>query len=305
MSSTETESTPRKYGNKPYRVAVLHGGPGAAGGIAPVAQELSRTMSVLEPFQTGMTITEQVEELRTALMAHGQPPVTLIGHSWGAWLGFIFAAAYAPMVKKLIMIGAGPFRDHYVQKMNETRWNRLTQAEQQRVEVLTGMLGKASQDEQNRESVTSPVDQGKCESLRQRFPGYESHGHEITQKTIFADFGRLISRADSFDPAYKQDTPVDYRPDIFNRVMPEAAALRRSGALLGMGEKITCPVVAIHGDYDPHPSEGVQEPLSNVLSDFWFILLERCGHQPWEERYAREAFFQALLKEVAEGYSHW
>lgn len=302
MPSTETDSTIRKYGDNPYRVAVLHGGPGAAGGMAPVARELSRKMSVLEPFQTGMTITEQVEELRTALIAHGQAPVTLIGHSWGAWLGYIFATMYAHMVKKLIMIGAGPFSERYVQKMNETRWNRLTREEQQRVESLKDMLAKVSPDEQNRESVKSPVDPGKCGSLRQHFPGYESHGHELVQKTIFADFGRLMSRADAFDPIYKQDTPMEFRPDIFNAVMPEAAALRRSGALLGMGEKINCPVVAIHGDFDPHPSEGVLE-LSTVLSDFRFILLEHCGHQPWEERYAREAFFQALLKEVVEGYS--
>ena len=31
-----------------------------------------------------------------------------------------------------------------------------------------------------------------------------------------------------------------------------------------MGRKIKCPVVAIHGDYDPHLAEGVREPLSRV-----------------------------------------
>jgi len=33
---------PRKYGNRPYEVALVHGGPGAAGEMAPVAKELSK-----------------------------------------------------------------------------------------------------------------------------------------------------------------------------------------------------------------------------------------------------------------------
>ena len=32
----------RKYGNKPYKVAVVHGGPGGAGGMGSVAEELGK-----------------------------------------------------------------------------------------------------------------------------------------------------------------------------------------------------------------------------------------------------------------------
>jgi len=64
----------------------------------------------------------------------------------------------------------------------------------------------------------------------------------------------------------------------------EASQLRSGGELLNLGKKIRCPVVAIHGDYDPHPAAGVQEPLSRVLQDFHFILLKNCGHHPWFER---------------------
>jgi pimeloyl-ACP methyl ester carboxylesterase len=56
--------------------------------------------------------------------------------------------------------------------------------------------------------------------------------------------------------------------------------------------------VAIHGDYDPHPAEGVREPLSKVLKDFRFILLEHCGHLPWIEREAREGFFELVRGEL-------
>ena len=78
----------------------------------------------------------------------------------------------------------------------------------------------------------------------------------------------------------------------------DGAELRRSGNLLKLGRHITCPVVAIHGDGDPHPSEGVQEPLSAILRDFRFILLKKCGHKPWIERKAREEFFRILEEEL-------
>ena len=78
----------------------------------------------------------------------------------------------------------------------------------------------------------------------------------------------------------------------------DAAELRSSGKLLELGKQIECPVVAIHGDYDPHPTEGVWKPLSAVLNSFRFILLENCGHMPWIERQARDKFYKILKEEL-------
>ncbi len=75
--------------------------------------------------------------------------------------------------------------------------------------------------------------------------------------------------------------------------------LRQTGKLLDIVAKIRCPVVAIHGDYDPHPAEGVRGPLSSILKDFRLILLEKCGHKPWIEREAKETFYEILNKELA------
>ena len=74
--------------------------------------------------------------------------------------------------------------------------------------------------------------------------------------------------------------------------------LRRNGKLLELGEYIRCPVVAIHGDYDPHPAEGVQTPLSAILKNFRFILVNNCGHKPWIEREARDKFYGILKEEL-------
>ncbi|MFH1321005.1 MAG: alpha/beta fold hydrolase [Bacteroidota bacterium] len=94
----------RKYGTAPFTVAVVHGGPGAPGSIAPVARELSLNLGTLEPLQTSTSIEGQIHELLTVLEKHGDLPITLIGHSWGAWLCFIFTARHPLIVNKFINI---------------------------------------------------------------------------------------------------------------------------------------------------------------------------------------------------------
>ena len=74
--------------------------------------------------------------------------------------------------------------------------------------------------------------------------------------------------------------------------------LRQTGELLELGKRVQCPVLAIHGDYDPNPSEGVQGPLSSVIRDFRFVLLEECGHLPWIEKKAKGPFFEVLREEL-------
>ncbi len=67
----------RKYGEPPFTVAAIDGGPGAPGQMAPVARELSVRWGVLEPLQTATSLEGQVQELRRVLEENGELPVTL------------------------------------------------------------------------------------------------------------------------------------------------------------------------------------------------------------------------------------
>ncbi len=87
--------SPRTYGRPPFRVVVVHGGPGAGGDVAPVARELARRRGALEPVQTATTLAGQVEELSSQIAAHAAPPVAIVGYSWGAWFGALVATARA------------------------------------------------------------------------------------------------------------------------------------------------------------------------------------------------------------------
>ena len=255
----------RKYGEKPYGVAVIHGGPGAPGEVAPVARELSSVKGILEPIQTENTLDGQVRELKGILEEYGTLSVILVGHSWGAMLSFILAARYPSLVKKLILVGSGPFEAKYAVNILGTRLSRLD--EEERVELLSLI-----------EVLENPTVEDKSAPM--------------------ARFGALCARADAYDPLPHDEEVIDFQYDINKNVWQEAEKLRSSGELLEMGKQILCPVLAIHGDYDPHPPEGVKEPLSRVLKDFRFILLEKCGHTPWLERQARDRFFEILKNEI-------
>ena len=144
----------RKYGKAPFRVAVIHGGPGAAGEMAPVARRLSVARGVLEPLQGAASISGQIEELKTVLEEHGRFPVTLLGFSWGAWLSYIFAARYRDRVEKLLLIGSGPFEERYAFGIHETRLKRLTEQEVSELDGLTGISEHRSDKKKDALRVT-------------------------------------------------------------------------------------------------------------------------------------------------------
>jgi pimeloyl-ACP methyl ester carboxylesterase len=255
----------RTYGDAPYSVAVIHGGPGAAGEMSAVARELSGERGILEPLQTARSVEAQIEELRDTLQAQADLPAILVGFSWGAWLSCLLAERNPACVRKLILVSSGPFEERYAARIMDTRLKRLDQRQRAEAEELMVILNKGRVEDRN---------------------------------SAFARFGALFSRADAFDPLPDEGESVDFSEDIFQSVWPQADQLRSSGELLRLVSRIRCPVVAIHGEHDPHPAEGVNKPLSGVVQDFRFIQLTSCGHKPWIERQAREAFYYILKEEL-------
>ena len=73
----------RKYGEAPYTIGVLHGGPGAAGEMRPVAVELSKDFGVLEFLQTKESVYGQIEELHQQIFTVTDEPIVLIGFFMG------------------------------------------------------------------------------------------------------------------------------------------------------------------------------------------------------------------------------
>lgn len=78
---------------------MLHRGPGASGEMKPVAENLSKDFGILEFLQTEKSVSGQIDELYKQLTFSADVPVILIGYSWGAWLGFLFASRFPNLVK--------------------------------------------------------------------------------------------------------------------------------------------------------------------------------------------------------------
>ena len=117
----------RQYSKTLSRVVVLHGGPGGAGEVEPFAQELGHMgYDVLEPFQTRQSVAGQVDELRSQIEQYCEPPVVVIGWSWGAWLGCLLAAQHDDLVRSLILVGSGPLKASYAKAIRNTKNTRLS-----------------------------------------------------------------------------------------------------------------------------------------------------------------------------------
>ena len=263
----------RKYGPAPYCVAVVHGGPGVAGEMAPVARKLAKDSGVLEPLQTVASLAGQVKELQTVIEANADLPITLIGYSWGAWISYMLAASCPALIKKLILIASAPFDEKYAAEIQRNRFQRLSVKDRMNVAEIIETLQGPSRKDNNR---------------------------------TLERLGAILSKADAYNPCKQPSENPDeliFRADIYRKVWAEGRQYRKSGKLWNLGKHITCPVVAVHGDFDPHPAAGVAKPLGSTLKQFRFILLKNCGHKPWLEHEAKEEFFRILKAELSETFS--
>jgi len=248
----------RQYGTPPFRVAVVHGGPGGIGSAGGLAEGLSASCGVLEPLQSKYSIPELIAELHEQL-AVSPVPLTLIGHSWGAWLAALYAVEFPQLVTRLVLVCCPPFEARYVPQIGARRAARLNAKERKCFRTIIAELDK----------------NGDSDRL--------------------GELGELCGKADNHAPLPDlEEPPSQFNGDMYAKVWNEADAMRKSGELLRRAEKLTTPITVIHGDCDPHPPEGVTEPLQKANIPFTFHLLPQCGHSPWCETYARDAFFALL-----------
>ncbi len=255
----------RRYGEGPYEIAVIHGGPGAPGDAAKLARDISEDYGVIEPLLSSESIKGQVEELKSIFEENCYRPIDLIGHSAGAWLGLIFSSKHPDYVKKLFLISCGPLKSEYESSIMDKRLKRLNSKEKDELYEVFEALSE--QTGFNDENITRKLD-------------------------------RLMEKTDSYDMIEHENEVIGFQPEVHKKVLDEFLELREKGKLIEHVKSLECPLTVIHGDYDPHPYEGVKEPLSDELSNFNFFLLQKCGHYPWYEKHAKNRFYKILKDEL-------
>ncbi len=254
----------RKHGKGPYNIVVLHGGPGAAGSAFGLARLISKEFGVLEPMQSKYTIRELEEELAEQMEGNCPGKVILAGHSWGAWLAGLFAERFPDKVKKVILIGSGPLDECYVSQIGERRKENMSSEEAEEYDQILQQLGDGF---------------GEKDGCLQRL-------------------GEICDRADGYQEEEALRDGADINGNLHDKIWKEAVRLRKSGELLERFGRISCPLVLIQGVADPHPAEGVIQPLKDRNVDIKSYVLDKCGHTPWREKYAREEFARVLFSEL-------
>jgi pimeloyl-ACP methyl ester carboxylesterase len=252
----------RTYSDSGSAVIVLHGGPGAAGYMAPVARALAGSFRVLEPFQRGsgdepLTVARHVADLHGVVTScSGDTPPALVGHSWGAMLALCYAAAHPGHVGSLALIGCGTFDPASRQRMRAIRQARMT-----------GRL------------------QARLERLAQEYPDPDER---------LCAQASLTLPLDSYELDYTDAEPATCDARAHEETWQDMMYLQEEGVYPAAFAAVNVPVLMLHGAFDPHPGRMIEANLRGYLSQLEYREWARCGHYPWLERAVRAEFLAVL-----------
>lgn len=254
------------YGTKPFKIAVIHGGPGAAGYMKPVALELSNNFNILEPLQSKLTIQEQIDELKEQISKYTDEPITLIGSSWGAILSLFFASQNQNMLDKIILVGCGTFTKKATDKAEKIRMSRLTKPQQEKLKENFQLMNNLSSEE---------------------------------QKNAMREMAGLLSIADKYSPIVDNGELKNLDWNIFKNVWTEFIKMQENPEYLkSVFSKINIPVILIQGNYDAFLTTEIYEFLKECIPQIKLYELEKCGHYPWIEKYAKDEFYEIIKKVI-------
>jgi pimeloyl-ACP methyl ester carboxylesterase len=110
----------------------------------------------------------------------------------------------------------------------------------------------------------------------------------------FEEWGASTARTDDYDafaPAPAQRCDVEAGEATWDDMI----RLQAEGRYPAAFASIACPVLLVHGNYDPHPGPLVEASLAPFVRDLTYLEIPRCGHTPWIERHGREPFFKLLF----------
>jgi pimeloyl-ACP methyl ester carboxylesterase len=254
----------RQYGRAGPWVVLVHGGPGAGGYLAPLAQTLADSFRVLEPLQRGsggepLTVARHVADLEALLRERcGDARPAVVGHSWGAMLALAHAAAHPASVRALALIGCGTF------------------------------------DAAGRDRVRATVDARTSAELQRKIADLAVTVRDPDER--LRRFGDLVL------PLYSCDLNAAELPletcdaRAHAETWRDMLRLQQGGVYPAAFSAIRAPVLMLHGADDPHPGRSTSALLRACLPQLEYREWQRCGHYPWLER-AAAAEFVAVLRD--------
>jgi pimeloyl-ACP methyl ester carboxylesterase len=222
----------REYGDagKPP-VFVLHGGPGAAGHMAPAARGLADVYRVLEPFQRRaggepLTVARHIAD-QHEVCQHYAPDrrPALLGASWGAMLALAYAAAHPDTAGPLILVGCGTFDPAARAEFRRIIAERTTDEIRARLEQAARLSGN--------------------EGLRA--------------------MAKALTPIYSYDPLDLPEEEMEIDAKGHDETWNDMLRLQAEGVYPAAFAAIKVPVLMVHGAFDPHPGRLIMS-WSNAVT---------------------------------------
>ncbi len=249
-------------------VVILHGGPGFDHNSIIQFQELGDEFRVIfydqrasgnssgKADSASITVQNFVEDLEGLRRQLKLGKINLVGFSWGATLAMFYGIKYPENLKSLIIAGTGGASIEYFDEYFLNLRSRTTEDERRALREIE-----------------------KLESFKNRETEIVQKYWRIIMIPFFNDkslvdevdltFGKNTLKNQAVIGKFLMDNLGDY--DIHNEL-----------------SVINCPVLIIHGTYDPFPAEGAYKVHKRIQSSK-LVIMEDAGHFIFID--AKERFF--------------
>jgi proline iminopeptidase len=255
-------------------LVMLHGGPGMADYLEPVAALLEDIATVYRYDQRGggrsvggppFDVATAVADLDAVRVAWGVERWTVFGHSWGASLALAYAVAHPERTRGLIYVsGTGV----------DPAWHEAYRA---------GRLARLDADQQRRWQ--------ELRQLRQTATGaeLETIEREYVELSAITDLAEK-SRAPQL-AAWLCSSGFPVNQEVNRLLGQDANRVIESSDFAARVGRLNVPALVLHGALDPRPARYAAQ-VATLIQGATLVILPSVGHYPRFED--PEAFTQAV-----------
>ena len=261
-------------------LVLLHGGPGAADNLGPVAQLVDDLVTVHRFDQRacgrssgcgiGQTVDTVVADLEALRRHWGHSRWIVGGHSGGAALALLYATRYPERVRAVVSMSGPGVGPPITAPAARGFAERLT--EEERDALLLADRRAAAGDLPARRAAD-----------------------RLRWKSLFADPANATAHAASL-------SPFPHNAEVFRVLRASIDPVLCSPEHVAAIRDVDVPVLVLHGREDPLPLEGSLN-VAELLGRSTVAIIEAAGHLPWFEspratRHALRAFLTEILSPI-------
>ena len=191
---------------------------------------------------------------------------TILGHSLGGHLAYLYASRHRANVQSLVLVDTGP---PLTEELGSQLWSAMQSA-------------RTSEDDEDQQRIEGS----------EAFKNGEPKSVERYILNIYAPFFRDRQTIATIDMGFTDITAanvLDYEQRLM-ATLPEQDPL-------GSLAKVSCPTLVVHGEVDPIPV-AFSQFLADRISEAQLAIIPGAGHFPFIED--REAF-QRVVREFLAG----